>query len=284
MINVLILITSIFLGSGRSVFSKMIPTSKGKSEFFSNQAILFLAASLAIFIFNPKAFAEITCLTFIFAAAFGILTIAAQWCYTVALGKGPTSICAMIYSFGFIFPTIIGSLFWTEPFGFTTFIGLAVTILAIIASSFTDKNNGTKNKGFLIPNLIAMAASGGLGILQKVHQSSQDAKNIDAFLIIAFALSMFASLFMAVISTKSDNNDKKFSIYPILAGICFGTVSLTNTLLAGRMKSAILFPSLNIGVMMMCLILGIIIFKEKPTKPQIFAFFLGILAILILSI
>lgn len=35
---------------------------------------------------------------------------------------------------------------------------------------------------------------------------------------------------------------------------------------------------------MACLISGIIIFKEKPTKPQLIAFGLGIAAILVLSI
>ena len=35
--------------------------------------------------------------------------------------------------------------------------------------------------------------------------------------------------------------------------------------------------------MIMCLIAGVLIFKEKPTKPQIIAFGLGILAIVVLS-
>ena len=58
---------------------------------------------------------------------------------------------------------------------------------------------------------------------------------------------------------------------------------MLNTLLAGRMPSAIIFPTLNIGVMIACLVAGIVLFKEKPTKPQIVAFGLGILAIAVLS-
>ena len=284
--NVVWLIFAIMLGSGRSVFSKrMTSGTDSKKQFYFNQFFLFLSGTVSVFLCNIKAFATATAKTFIYGAIFGIVTIIAQWCYTVALNKGPTSICAMIYSFGFIFPTVSGALFWNEPFGMTTLIGLLITVLAVVASSFSDKKSSNKEISFIIPNLIAMMASGGLGILQKVHQTSNDANNLDAFMVVAFGLATVISFTMIFFTKQnSENNVLKLSINPILAGVSFGAVSLVNTMLAGRMESAILFPTLNIGVMMACLIFGIFIFKEKPTKPQIVAFGLGISAILVLSI
>lgn len=283
--NVVLLLFAVMLGTGRSVFSKrMISGKNGKKSFYFNQFLLFLSGLVSIFACNIKAFSTVTAKTFFYGAIFGIVTIIAQWCYTVALSMGPTSICAMVYSFGFIFPTVSGAIFWNEPFGVTTLIGLIIAVSAIIASSFSDKKENKKNIGFIIPNLIAMAASGGLGILQKLHQESADKHNLDGFLVIAFMLATIISLIMTLVSKAEDTKKPKFNIFPILAGACFGIVSLVNTLLAGRMKSAILFPTLNIGVMMACLISGIIIFKEKPTKPQLIAFGLGIAAILVLSI
>ena len=282
MVNVLWLIFAVMLGAGRSVFSKRMKSDTQKSFYF-NQFFLFLSGTIGIFLCNVKAFATVTVTTLLYGVLFGVVTIIAQWCYTVALGKGPTSICAMVYSFGFIFPTVSGPIFWNESFGITTLIGLLIAVLAIIASAFTDKKGNKNGIGFIIPNIVAMVASGGLGILQKVHQQSADKHNLDGFLVIAFIIATLISLVMTL--CVKDNAEKlKPSVFPVLAGVCFGLASMVNTMLAGRMESTILFPTLNIGVMMACLVAGIVIFKEKPTKPQIIAFALGITSIIVLSI
>ena len=113
--NVVLLLFAVMLGTGRSVFSKrMISGKNGKKSFYFNQFLLFLSGLVSIFACNIKAFSTVTAKTFFYGAIFGIVTIIAQWCYTVALSMGPTSICAMVYSFGFIFPTVSGAIFWNE--------------------------------------------------------------------------------------------------------------------------------------------------------------------------
>ena len=283
MTNILWLIFAIMLGAGRSVFSKGM-TQNGKKGFYFNQFLLFLSGTVGIFICNIKAFLTATPTTYFYGVLFGIVTIIAQWCYTVALGRGPTSICAMIYSFGFILPTISGPIFWNEQFGVTSFIGILIAISAIIISALIDKKSDKKGTGFVLPNIVAMFASGGLGLLQKVHQKSADAYNLDGFLVSAFLVATVISLFMMLISKQRTEEKISLKIPPVMAGLCLGIVSLVNTMLAGRMDSAIFFPTQNIGVMMACMIAGIIIFKEKPTKQQIIAFILGIMSILVLSI
>lgn len=283
--NIIFLITSVFLGAGRSIFSKKMPFSSINSRrFYINQGILFLSSAIGIYLFNLNAFKSISHTTIIYGMIFGIVTFLAQWCYTVALNKGPTSICAMIYAFGFIFPTVSGALFWNEPFGFTSVLGIAIVISSIIVSSFSGDKKGKTSNSFIIPNLIAMISAGTLGILQKIHQSSHDKGNLGAFLIIAFLLATVISFLIAIICDQKTEEKISINAIPILAGFCFGLVSMLNTLLAGRMSSAVLFPTLNIGVMMACFVAGIIIFKEKPSRPQIIAFGLGILAIIVLSI
>ena len=283
MINVLWLIFAVMLGTGRSVFSKGM-TQSGRKSFYFNQFLLFSSGTVGIFICNIKAFLTATPTTYFYGVLFGVVTIIAQWCYTVALGRGPTSICAMIYSFGFILPTISGPVFWNEPFGITNFIGIAVAVVAIITSALTDNKSDKKGTGFVLPNIVAMLASGGLGLLQKIHQKSDDAYNLDGFLVSAFLVSTVISLFMMLISKQRTEEKISIKIPPVMAGLCLGIVSLVNTMLAGIMDSAIFFPTQNIGVMMACMIAGIFIFKEKPTKPQIIAFVLGIVSILVLSI
>lgn len=282
--NVLLLTISVFLGAGRSIFSKKMSTSSVRARsLYINQSILFLSAAIAIFVFDIHAFCGITRLTLLYGICFGIATFLAQWCYTMALGKGPTSICAMVYSFGFIFPTVSGAIFWDEPFGITSAIGLLIAISAIVASAFSGGNRANLGSSFIVPNIIAMLSSGALGIMQKMHQLSVDREHLQGFLVIAFLLAAIIAFGFALTKDEDKEERKRKNLYPILAGGCFGLVSMLNTLLAGRMPSAIIFPTLNIGVMIMCLIAGVLLFREKPTKPQIVAFSLGILAIIVLS-
>lgn len=282
----LLLLFAVLLSSGRSIFSKKISYDTGnRSGFYMSQAQLFLAAGCIILVCNPKAVLHGSCTTLFFALIYSVLLITAQWCYTVSLQRGPTSICTMLYSFGFIFPTISGTLIWKEPFGLSSLIGLALTILAIVVSAFAKENTASEdNKGYIFPVLLAMSASGGLGIMQKVQQRSQVAGERDLFLMIAFGFAAIVSLCASFLS-KRNNRDGRLrnGPFPILAGMCFGIANLLNTLLAGRIDSAILFPMQNIGVMLICAMLGIVVFRERISKKQLLALGIGTLAILVLS-
>ena len=279
------------MGTGRSVFSKKMSSGTYKEKkFYINQALFFLAAAVILFLFNWNAFDKITLFTVCYGAFYGILVFFAQWCYTVALSRGTTSICAMIYSMAFIISSIAGVLFWNEPFGILTALGLVLAILAVATSAFSGDRSQKTGKGFLIPNLIAMLCGGITGILQKTHQSSADKENLEAFLIVAFLLAAVLALSFAFYYGKhaTEQAKEKFvwskaSLCSVCAGACFGLASMLNTLLAGRLPSTLLFPTYNVGLMMMCLIFGLIIFKEKPNKGQLVSFGLGIATILALS-
>lgn len=283
--NLVLLAASVFLGAGRSVFSKKIPFASIKTKaFYINQSILFFSAAIGIFLFNLDAFKNVSSITFAYGIVFGLLTFMAQCCYTIALNKGPTAICAMIYAFGFIFPTVSGIIFWNEPFKCSAFLGIVLVISSIVISSVSREKTNNESSGFILPNLIAMASAGGLGIMQKVHQSSEDKENLGGFLIIAFVLATVVSVVSSFLCGNKEKEKKRTSIFPACAGFCFGLISMLNTLLAGKMPGTVLFPTLNIGVMMACLVAGVLIFKEKPTKRQIIAFVLGILAVIVLNV
>lgn len=281
--NIILLIISPLLGTGRSVFTKKMSSgSLDKRGFYMRQGLLFLSAAIAMFLFDLDGFAQITWLTVVYAMVYGIFVVLSQCYYSIALDRGPTSICAMIYSFAFVFPAVSGAIFWDEPFGIISVIGIVFAILAIIATAFSGERDAKNRKGFLLPNIIAMLCGSFLGLGQKMHQSSPDKPNLAAFLILA---NLLAAVIMFLLAFKQPHrtSEKSKLVYSIPAGICYGGVSFVNTLLAGRMPSSIVFPAQNLGLMMMCLIAGMFVFKEKLTKPQIIAIVLGVLAIIVLS-
>lgn len=281
--NIILLIISPILGTGRSVFTKKMSSgSMDKKGFYMRQGLLFLSAAIAMFLFNLDAFAKITWLTVVYAMVYGVFVVLSQCYYSIALDRGPTSICAMIYSFAFVFPAVSGAIFWNEPFGMISVTGIALAIMAIIATAFSGEKDAKKGNEFLIPNIMAMLCGSVLGLGQKMHQSSPDKPNLAAFLILANLLATVVMFFLAY-RQPSCTSEKSKLVYAIPAGVCYGGVSFVNTLLAGRMPSSIVFPAQNLGLMMMCLVAGMVVFKEKLTKPQIVAICLGVLAIVVLS-
>ena len=115
MIRAALLTSSICLSSGRSILSKKLNNKEGNNfTFFLLQTLLFLICLLVVVLSNLKSFYTISLLTLIYGIIYGLLLVSAQWLYTIALKSGPASTCSMIYSFGFIIPTICSFIFWNE--------------------------------------------------------------------------------------------------------------------------------------------------------------------------
>jgi hypothetical protein len=126
-----------------------------------------------VLIFGKVSFSSVSPITVLYAVIYGALLIFAQWFYTAALTEGNTALCSTVYSLGFILPTLSGAVFWSEPFSVLDGIGILLAASAIVVSGI--RKSGCEEKGryrFFLPLIIAMLASGGLGIVQKVQQSS----------------------------------------------------------------------------------------------------------------
>jgi drug/metabolite transporter (DMT)-like permease len=282
--NTLYLLLSVGLSAGRNLTSKKTAAdAKDRSSFFFSQAVLFLSAALILAVFNPRAFALASPVALMQGVVYGVLLILSQWMFTLALRHGSTSVCSVIYSLGFILPTISGAVFWNESFTASHFCGLLMALAVIL---LTVKRDGCKRgeRSFIPFILIAMLSSGGLGIMQKVQQSSQAAEHKGAFLITAFLVAFIASMAALLLCQRAPRVSKDAVIYPALAGGCFGGANLCNTVLAGRMSSAVFFPVQNISTILLSTLLGIILFKEKITVKTAITVALGIAVVVIFSI
>ena len=67
-------------------------------------------------------------------------------------------------------------------------------------------------------------------------------------------------------------------------GLFFGCCNLLNTTLVGKLDSAIFFPTLNIGVIILSMLCGIVFFKEKIRKREIAVLLLGGMSIFLLNL
>ena len=136
--NLLFLVLSVVLSTGRNITSKKTATSNDKkADFFFSQTVLFGTATLILLLFVLSAPAKISTITYLYGLIYGILLILSQWMFTIALKTGNTSVCSVVYSLGFILPTLSGSLFWNESFTLLNGVGVALAIGIIVFSAQT---------------------------------------------------------------------------------------------------------------------------------------------------
>ncbi len=283
--NIPYLLLSVVLSTGRNITSKKTAVDiADKATFFFSQGLLFLSSAVLLILADPHAFNTVSGITCIYGMIYGVLLIISQWMYTISLKNGSTSVCTIIYSLGFILPTVSGALFWNEAFTVTHFFGLTAA-LAVILLTFKKGSREIQNTKTYLPFIfLAMLASGGLGIMQKVQQTSHATNEKSVFLIIAFSLACASSFIARLLCGGMVQSKAQNILYPVLTGICFGGANLCNTVLAGRMKSAIFFPAQNISTILLSTILGILLFKERPTKKTVCVLLFGILTVVIFSI
>ena len=290
-ISALLLALSITMTSVRNILSKRISDERfGYRGFFILQALIFTSGIAVLFLLNPSAFSAILPLTPLYGCIYGVFLVTAQWCYTVALYSGATSICATVYSMAFVIPTVTGMFFWSDEVSLPKIIGIGIVIPAIILSGMPDKNDQKPTAvkratgiSFVIPITVAMIASGSVGIIQKLQRSAPD--QTAAVVIIAFIISALSSTVGAFITKprEADTSLKPKLLLALIIGACYSVCNLLNTKLAATLPSTVFFPTVNIGTIILSLTFGIIFFGEKLGKRKLAVIILGITSILLIT-
>jgi len=286
--SALLILLSVVLSSSRNLLSKGVSRFRfGTKNFFLVQFSLFSGGSIVVFLTQRVSLSSVAPIMVVYALIYGILLILAQWCYTVALSCGNVAICSTIYSLGFIFPTLSGVLFWDEKTSFLNILGILCVIPAVIISGMkkTTTQNKNSDNNYIIPLIVSMLSAGGLGIMQKIQQSSQYAEQKPEFVLIGFIFASVVSfIFFIFAKSAQDKNRVKKIFMSASAGVCFGGCNLLNTTLAGRLDSAVFFPVYNISVILISIVLSFVIFKERLSKREFVVLSLGILSIFLLNL
>lgn len=272
-----VFLTSVIMSVARNILSKSISVYKfGTKSFFKTQCLIFFTGFIILTIPAFKTFSALSWQTVISALIYALLLITAQWNYTAAMGKIPASVCVTVYSCGFVFPALSGALFWGEKFTVPKFFSIILTILVILTANYEKKSSALPKKDFF-RLIFAMAASGGLGIMQKSSFDDERAM----FIMLSFLFAGIFSLISEKLSTAEKTITPKNTVYSCIAGICFACCNLLNTYLAGKLDSAFFFPVQNMAVIMTSIVICVCIFRERLRKKEIVALILGIGAILL---
>ncbi len=281
----LLLAASILLETGKNVFSNNFSKKslQNETDIYKFNTFLY-AGSFAVLCctggWEVSVFTAVTAL--LFAAALWLN----QYFFLKALAAGPMGFTSFIQGVSLVIPVIYGAILWGEALRLRHIL-LLVLLLGALALAL-DLKKESLNKKWLLYSVGAMAALGGISILQSTHQMSEHKDELFAFLRLAFLLAVGINLIGWRIGERKEQATfrLKGNALPMAAvsGAFMGLVHIINLYLSGVMKKVIFFPVVNGGLIFVTLLAGLVFFKEKLGIKQWLGILLGTAALCLIGL
>ncbi len=208
-----------------------------------------------------------------------------------AMERGPFSYTTVITSMSTVI-TALSGMFFGESVSLWQFVGIALMVVCLFLSP--ERAEGEKKQAsflWLVLSLISMLGSGTVGMMQKLHQSSPARSEMAAMLLVAFSVSAIFSFVMAVTDGKK-RQDKKVEKQAlpravwstaIISGLIFSVPHTVNLFLAGVMPAVVMFPLVNLCPMLMGMVTGIVMFRERLSPLRWLGVALGVVSTVLVS-
>lgn len=272
-------------------FPKRVSSDDGAIDLFNLFRNLFCAAAIALLLSLSGALGSVSPFTILLGVFMGLANIFGALAHLKAFAIGPFSYTTVIVSLSAIIPALSG-LFFGESISALQWVGVALMALCLFLSP--EKGEGEQKKAsvkWMILSLISAALSGVTGIIQKVHQNSEHADEMGALLISTFAVSAVISAFMLAFrknKVKIGSHDSVmrkpiFWILPIVGGCVFAFPHTINLFLSGKLDSVIFFPIVNLCPMLVSMLSGMVIFRERLSLRRWAGVAVGILSTVLLA-
>lgn len=290
------LIVSLAAALGGSIAKKYY-TDKDSTTLaggFVFNAVSCLSAAVMLLCWGG--FGTSSVFTIVFGVFFGAVTALQGITNIAALQVGPMSYTSVIISFSTLISALSGAMFFNESLNWAHILGIALMLVSFTLAAKSDNDEKKANVKWLFLCLIAFAATGAIGIMQKVHQSSGYRGELNAFLIIAFVASaIFCSIFASLLKrrecrladAKEKGNKSKMQAWFLLgimlaSGASVAVNNKFNLYLSGVMDSAVFFPIVNVGGLVLATLAAVLLFKEKLSKKQWVGVVFGIASVVFL--
>ena len=238
--------------------------------------------------------------TILLGIAFAAMIILQQITNMLALDCGPLSYTTVLISLSTMIPAVSGALFWNETISVSQIVGMVLLILCLILSVETGGEQKKKSARWLLFCLISFLSNGMIGVMQKIHQTSPYAGELNGFLTVAFAVMFLYSVIAFGVGclrrrTPAQKPAEKPAEAPakkprwlstavifLIGGACLALNHKLNLYLSGVVDAAILFPVLNGGGLLQTTLIAVIFFRERPSLKRWVGLFIGIAAVVFL--
>jgi drug/metabolite transporter (DMT)-like permease len=222
--------------------------------------------------------------TVLLGALFGI-TVSPQGAFvTQAMQIGPMSYTVVITTCSTVFTALSGFFFFHESIGIFQIVGIVFMLSSFVFANEKKKDEKKGSLKWFVFSILAFIGSGGIGFMQKIHQTSAHKGEINAFLFVAFICSLIYSRIRARKTFKELEFGKKQIIFALVCGLCVYTMNALNLKLSGLLPSQLFFPLVNGTTIVLSSLFSVILFKEKITRKQLIGLIGGIACLIAICI
>ena len=275
----------------RNVFSKSFIRSD--ASYYSFNGWTSVCSAVTLILMNLSALTG-SAYSLLLGVAFGVLTLLAALFNMMALNIGPMAYTTVIITASMMIPALSGRIFWNEPVSWYQYAGMVLMLCSAVCAVDPKSGDQKASVRWVVFCLLSFVCSGSIGVMQKIHQASAHSQENACFLVTAFAVSALASAVIALYkkrrqpkSAAEPPHGKKAAavvLMTVLSGVFIAFGNQFNLYLSGVMDSAVFFPLVNGGGMLLAGIAGIVLFGERFTRRQWFGMGLGVGAVLLLCI
>ena len=273
-------------GIARTYFCKSLVTST-RSYYLYNGANSAVCA-LALWLLGGGGALQLSAFSLWFGVLFGLVTMAQGITYSAALHCGPWSYTS----------------FWHESISFLQIFGILLMLVCFVLSVDPGKDEGrAASLRWLVLCMVAFVFSGAIGVMQKVHQTSVYKQELSGFLIVAFLASAAVSLLVCLFyprarqaeaapatpaaDTGKAGRSTGRTVWLVLVLFVIGGVTAAlnnqfNLYLSGVMPSAVFFPIVNGGGLVLSTAASVLLFREKLSVRQWIGLAMGTVSVLML--
>jgi len=203
-----------------------------------------------------------------------------------AIRIGPLSITALLNQCSLIIPTLVGISVLNDDIGYVGYIGIVALFTAIVlVKPKAIKDEKKMSSKWLFWMIMGFFGNGMCSTVQKLQQLKYDGCYKNEFMMVALLI-VFILMFTVAFLNKSDikkDISGAFKYSPV-KGIVNGACNMLIMVLTGLLPTAVLFPSVSAGGMILTFIISLTIYKEKLPLKQIIGYVLGVISIVLINI
>ena len=279
-----------------STFSSMVMLFKYFEKINVNnlQAISanYFTAGILSIIFLPNTFEfdkinySNTTIFFVLAFIVGLLFVLTFNLYAHGAQKIGVTPSTIANKMSMIIPIIIGIILLNEEVTFNKILGISFAFVAIFLSSIGDRKYSLNKNHLIIIVLLFIGQGLADGILNWAQEFILNGSNMNLFFAVTFLAAGFTGLLFVFfkLSSQKVKIEPKSIIWGIVLGIpnYLTLLYFVKSLKSELLSSSEIFPIINIGVIIFCTILSIILFRERVSIYNWLGVILGVFSIFII--
>lgn len=234
--------------------------------------------------------------TALFGALYGLALAGSTICGYLALSIGPMGVTSAIAAFSLVPVTLWCAVVRRETLTPFKIVGVCLAVAALVTMNVEKSTGDFPKKKWLTLALSTLALNAAGQILVLSCDSNSGGVGFTALAqIIPTVAFGGAFLFSSLHNRKSNEPTAKneatepkkgpfAAVYGAIAGIATACSALVTFILSSKESGAVLFPLVSALNIVAVFLLGVLLFKEKPTKKRLIAVLLAATSVALLKI